>query len=458
MEEGTVTEKEEGQGIESGRGELREEIVPQNQNPTRLDSFLSGILDKLSKSFIKKLVRTGKVKIDGKVCDRPSRKVKSGERIEVSVERNEAGEMKEIISNCNKQRNSNKQKETGKEAREMDEEEEKEKEEKEEVGDLPILSSKIKPEKIPLEILHEDDDVIVLVKPKGMVVHPSPDSNSQYSGTLVNALLEKYGRQNLATAHDKLGIRPGIVHRLDKETSGVMLVAKNDKAFQHLSQQFKVHSNKRIYYGLAHRKCKITEDTIETMIGRHPVDGRKRAVLEDFVYVDREKRKVSKLDPKKAKKAVTHFKVLKTFNGEEYETCLSLLEFKLETGRTHQIRVHCKHMHMPLVNDEEYSNSKSFQKKKGKPTKVLKEMFLLIQKERIAGQFLHAGLIGFVHPSTNHYLEFSSPLPSYFTKVLNFLSKYENKRGEEIQNISLLQKKEEVEIADEEITDFDLNN
>ena len=251
----------------------------------------------------------------------------------------------------------------------------------------------------------------------------------------------------MSKANDKLGIRPGIVHRLDKDTSGVMVVAKNDDSYFNLSKQFKIHSNKRIYHAIVHKTSKNDEGTIDTYLSRHPQDGRKRIVVEDFKYIDRDKQMATKNNDKKIKKAVSNFKVLKRFNESNYENCISLLEFQLETGRTHQIRVHSKHQHMPLVNDEDYTNIKSFLKKKGKESLFLKKTYQFIENQKVKGQFLHAKILGFQHPRTNEYMEFESPYPPYFQNLLNFLENSFPQKNES-------KKESQFEISDEEFNTF----
>lgn len=227
-------------------------------------------------------------------------------------------------------------------------------------------------EDIPLDIVFEDKDVVVVNKPQGMVVHPA---SGVYSGTLVNALLNH--------CEDLSGIngvvRPGIVHRIDKDTSGVLVIAKNDFAHNKLAQQFKEHSMKREYYALVEGRVKNEEGTIDAPLGRHPQDRIKMAIVKD------------------GKRAVTHYKVIETYKNT------TLIKCRLETGRTHQIRVHMAHIGHPLVGDPVYGYKK--------------------QKYKLEGQLLHAKVLGFIHPSTNEYMEFESELPSYFTKILEILKK-----------------------------------
>ena len=228
----------------------------------------------------------------------------------------------------------------------------------------------VKAEDIPLDILYEDSDVIVINKPQDMVVHPAPGN---YSGTLVNALLNHC--TDLSGINGVL--RPGIVHRIDKDTSGALVVAKNDNAHNSLAAQLKDHSMTRSYIALVEGIIKSNEGTIDEPIGRHPKDRIKMAIVES------------------GKKAVTHFKVLERFESN------TLVECNLETGRTHQIRVHMAKIGHPLVGDLIYGFKK--------------------QKFNLKGQVLHAKRLGFIHPSTNEYMEFISPLPNYLEKLITKL-------------------------------------
>lgn len=230
----------------------------------------------------------------------------------------------------------------------------------------PLKEIDILPEDIPIEILYEDEDVIVVNKPKGMVVHPAP---GHYSGTLVNALMF-HCKDSLSGINGE--IRPGIVHRIDMNTTGSLLVCKNDKAHNDIAAQIKVHSVNRIYKGIVLGNFKDEEGTINAPIGRNPKDRKKMAVVPN------------------GREAVTHFKVLEQFKG------YSFVEFKLETGRTHQIRVHMSHIGHPLLGDDVY----------GKPLKNL------------IGQTLHAQTLGFIQPTTGQYVEVNAPLPAYFEDLL----------------------------------------
>jgi 23S rRNA pseudouridine1911/1915/1917 synthase len=231
------------------------------------------------------------------------------------------------------------------------------------------VSDKAEPENIPLDIVYEDEWLLVVNKPKGMVVHPAAGNES---GTLVNALLFHCG-DSLSGIGGVL--RPGIVHRIDKDTSGLLIVAKNDEAHHFLAQQIKEHSFTREYEAVVYGNVKNDKGTINAPIGRHPVKRKEMAVVG-----------VGGRD------ATTHFKVLSRSNGFSY------VRLKLETGRTHQIRVHMSYIGYPLAGDEVYG-----------PRKCIKEL---------GGQCLHARKIGFIHPKTKEYMEFTSELPNYFKTFL----------------------------------------
>lgn len=234
---------------------------------------------------------------------------------------------------------------------------------------------KVEPEDIPLDILYEDDDLIVVNKPKGMVVHPAA---GHYTGTLVNALLYHCGG-SLSGINGIL--RPGIVHRIDKDTTGSLVVAKNDQAHRSLAEQLRVHSITRRYRAVVLGNLKTDEGTIDAPLARHPADRKKMAVCQ----------------PGKGKEAVTHYKVLERFGNYTYIEC------RLETGRTHQIRVHMTHIGHPLLGDTVYGPSRC--------------------PWDLQGQTLHAMVLGFVHPSTGAYMEFTAPLPEYFEHLLELLGK-----------------------------------
>ena len=228
------------------------------------------------------------------------------------------------------------------------------------------------PEDIPLNIVYEDADLLVVNKPKGMVVHPA---HGNYTGTLVNALLHHCG-DSLSGINGV--IRPGIVHRIDKDTSGLLIVAKNDASHLHLAEQIKAHSFTREYEAVACGAFKEAEGTVDAPIGRHKTDRKKMCVTTE-----------------NSRNAVTHYSVIKQYGGYAH------VRLRLETGRTHQIRVHLAYIGHPVLGDAVYGN----------PFKG------------IEGQCLHARKIGFIHPTTGEYMEFTSDLPDYFVSVLNKLEK-----------------------------------
>ncbi|MGE5329074.1 MAG: RluA family pseudouridine synthase [Deltaproteobacteria bacterium] len=286
----------------------------------RLDIYINKKLIDKSRSTVQKLLGDGFVKVDGKV-EKSSYKVKEANSILVTI---------------------------------------------------PELEKlEIEAQDIPIEVIYEDNDIAVINKQKGMVVHPACGN---YSGTLVNALL--YNCKNLSGINGV--IRPGIVHRIDKDTSGVLVIAKNDNAHTKLSEQLKKHTMNRIYYALVHGEIKANSGKIEAAIGRHKTDRKKMSVV-----------------TKGGKNAVTYFEVLERFSG------YSFIRAKLETGRTHQIRVHMSYIGHPLVGDEVYGYKK--------------------QKISIKGQMLHAAVLGFIHPTTEQYMEFETALPVEFTELLEKL-------------------------------------
>ena len=232
----------------------------------------------------------------------------------------------------------------------------------------------VNPEDIPLKIVYEDNDIIIIDKPKGMVVHPSA---GHYTGTLVNGLL--YHCKDLSSINGVT--RPGIVHRIDMDTTGLLVICKNDQAHRIMSDKFKIHDITRAYYAICYNQFSTPEGTIDKPLNRHRTDRKKMAI-----------------DQINGKRAVTHYKVLENLNNN-----FSYIECRLETGRTHQIRVHMASINHPLLGDEIYGPSnKHF---------------------NTQGQVLHAGLLGFNHPITNEYMEFKSELPAYFQDILTRLRK-----------------------------------
>ncbi|MBD5136917.1 MAG: RluA family pseudouridine synthase [Lachnospiraceae bacterium] len=232
----------------------------------------------------------------------------------------------------------------------------------------------ILPEDIPLDIIYEDMDIIVINKPKGMVVHPAP---GHYSGTLVNALM--YHCKNELSGINGV-MRPGIVHRIDRDTTGVIVACKNDVSHNALANQLKVHSITRKYEAIVYNNFNDDTGIINAPIGRHPIDRKKMAI-----------------NYKNGKDAVTHYSVIRRMNGYTH------LECQLETGRTHQIRVHMASINHPLLGDIVYG-----------PVRC---------PYKLEGQTLHAAVLGFIHPSTKEYMEFKAPLPDYFRKLLVLLDK-----------------------------------
>ncbi|MCI8876978.1 MAG: RluA family pseudouridine synthase [Lachnospiraceae bacterium] len=228
--------------------------------------------------------------------------------------------------------------------------------------------TEILPENIPLDVLYEDSDLLIVNKPKNMVVHPS---KGHITGTLVNAVIF-HCKDSLSGINGE--IRPGIVHRIDKDTTGSLIICKNDETHIAIAEQIKVHSVKRIYRGILLGHLKEPEGKVEGNIGRHPTDRKKMAIVPE------------------GKSAITHYRVIREFSNASY------VEFQLETGRTHQIRVHMASIGHPLLGDVLYGSQKN--------------------PYHLAGQALHAMTIGFIHPKTGEYMEVSAPLPEYFEKLL----------------------------------------
>lgn len=288
----------------------------------RIDRYLTEMLPEQSRSFFQKLIRDGFV-IVNHIIVKVNYRLKTGDVIEI---------------------------------------------------DIPdAVPTEIVPENIPLDILYEDDDLLIVNKPKGMVVHPAVGHST---GTLVNAIMY-HCQGNLSGINGE--IRPGIVHRIDKDTTGSLIICKNDEAHRNIAEQIKEHSVTRRYVGVVAGTFSEEIGTVEGAIGRHPND-RKRMTINE----------------KSGKPAVTHYRVLQTLKGA------SFMEFELETGRTHQIRVHMASISHPLLGDTVYGNSKN--------------------PYKLQGQALHARTIGFIHPTTGEYIEVSAPIPEYMTELVRKLS------------------------------------
>ena len=284
----------------------------------RLDKFLSAMLPDQSRSYLQKIIKDGNVLVNGEP-KKSSYRLEDGDEV---------------------------------------------------TADLPELKSPdIEPENIPLDILYEDDSILMVNKPKGMVVHPSA---GHYTGTLVNAVL--WHCQGQLSGINGVS-RPGIVHRIDKDTTGVLVVCKNDAAHNAVAAQLKEHSITRKYRAIVHGVIKEDEGTVDAPIGRHPTERKKMAS-----------------GVKNGKRAVTHYRVLERFQGYTYVEC------QLETGRTHQIRVHMASIHHPLLGDTVYGPAKD--------------------SHHLEGQTLHAMVLGLIHPVTGEYLEAEAPLPEYFENLL----------------------------------------
>ena len=295
--------------------------VEKEMNAVRIDKFISERMDGVSRSYIQKLIKDERVTVDLRPV-KANYKVNEGERVEVTLPE-------------------------------------------------PV-SLDIEPQYISLDILYEDEDVLLVNLRKDMVVHPSV---GHMDGTLVNALLY-HCKDSLSSINGVM--RPGIVHRIDKDTTGVLIVCKNDKAHNCIAEQLKVHSITRKYHALVWHNLAEDSGTIDAPIGRHPVDRKKMAI-----------------NHKNGKPAVTHYKVLERFGNYTYVEC------ELETGRTHQIRVHMTSIGHPLVGDPVYGPSR--------------------QPFKTQGQMLHAKVFGFIHPTTGEYMEFETPLPDYFEDILEKL-------------------------------------
>ncbi len=298
---------------------MKELFIVESQEGERIDRFLAEAMPDRSRSYVQKLIKTENVVVNGEPV-KASYRLLIGDRLEITVP----------------------------DAREPE----------------------IEAEEIPLNILYEDSDIIIVNKPKQMVVHPAP---GHLSGTLVNALMY-HCRQELSGINGML--RPGIVHRIDMDTTGSLVVCKNDKAHQSLAEQLKEHSIRRIYVAVVHGNLKADSGTVDAPIGRHPTERKRMSV-----------------HAKNGKRAVTHYKVLERFGAFTFIQC------ELETGRTHQIRVHMASIGHPLLGDAVYGPRKC-------PIPGL------------TGQTLHAKTLGLIHPETGEYLEVDAPLPEYMKELL----------------------------------------
>jgi 23S rRNA pseudouridine1911/1915/1917 synthase len=289
----------------------------------RIDKWISLSVPELSRSYIQKCLKDGCVAVNGKLTVKPSYRVDAGDEI---------------------------------------------------VFEVPDASvPDIEPEDIPLDIIYEDEDMIVVNKPKGMVVHPAP---GHYSGTLVNAVMY-HCRGQLSGINGVM--RPGIVHRIDRDTTGSVMICKNDDAHRSIAAQLEAHTINRLYHAIVWNNITDDEGTVTGAIGRDPSDRKKMAVVDD----------------EHGKSAVTHYRVLKRFGQFTYVEC------RLETGRTHQIRVHMSHIGHPLLGDTVYGGSSG--------------------RFCLEGQCLHAKTLGFIHPRTGEYIETDAPLPEYFRHLLDIL-------------------------------------
>lgn len=322
--EKTVGQNEKNRDGQDSQAEQRYYYtVEKEQEGMRLDQFLAAELTEHSRSYIQKLIREGRVTVNDKAM-KPGGRIQADDKILMAVP--------------------------------------------------PLQELSVLPEEMDLDILYEDEDVILINKPKDMVVHPCP---GRYSGTLVNGLLA-HCQDNLSGINGVL--RPGIVHRIDKDTTGVLVVCKTDLAHRSLAEQLKEHSITRKYEAIVYNNIPEEEGTVDAPIGRNPSDRKKMAV-----------------EYKNGKRAVTHYRVIDHLNHQ-----FNHIECQLETGRTHQIRVHMASIGHPLLGDEIYGPRNG--------------------RKGLEGQCLHARVLGFVHPRTGEYMEFEAPLPEYFKELLRKLS------------------------------------
>ena len=314
-------------------------LVKEKDDSKRIDVFLSEKIDHLTRSNIKKIIESNNVKINKKIADSSSKKVKVNDEVIIEL----------LIKNLDK----------------------------------------LLPNKIKLDIRFEDKDILIINKPKGMVVHPGAGN---YKNTLANALIYKY-KNKLSNINGEL--RPGIVHRIDKETSGLLVIAKNNLSHSKLGKQFSDHSIKRKYLCLVWGVIRPLQGRIETLISRNKKN-RQLMMVSDF----------------NGKKAITKYKTIKVFNIKDIPK-ISLIECELETGRTHQIRVHMKYKGSSLLGDNQYG------KKNMRFKKINEDFFKKLSV--LNGQALHAKSLGFIHPSKNKWVDFESELPSDFNKLLDLL-------------------------------------
>ena len=299
-------------------------VVTDEYEGLRIDKLISELMDSLSRSYIKKLIDDDKVKCNEKSI-KASYNVSEGDRIELEIP--------------------------------------------------PLEVPEIVPQDIPLDILYEDNDVLIVNKPKDMVVHPAA---GHYEGTIVNAVMY-HCKDNLSGINGVM--RPGIVHRIDKDTTGSVIICKNDNAHIKIAEQLKEHSINRVYHAICYGVIKEDEGDIDAPIGRSQIDRKKMAVVKSG-----------------GKEAFTHFRVLKRFEEDK----MTYIECRLKTGRTHQIRVHMAHIGHPLLGDEVYAPSRK-------------------SKFKTNGQCLHAKTLGFIHPTTGEYVEVDAPLPEYFSHLIEIL-------------------------------------
>ena len=315
-------------------------LIKKSDNGERADIFLSKKINYLTRSFLKKLIKKNLLKINNKIRNSPSIKLKTNDNLEIKL--------------------------------------------------INDQEQKLIPKKIELDIIYEDKDILIVNKQKGLVVHPGAGN---FKNTLANALAYKY-KNNLSNINGKL--RPGIIHRIDKDTSGLLVIAKNNISHSNLSKQFSEHTIKRKYKCLVWGILRPLNGRIDTLISRNK---RNRQLMT-----------VSELS---GKRAITNYKTLRTFFRKDIPK-ISLMECELETGRTHQIRVHLSYKGVSILGDKQYG------KKKLKFKKINKELFSLL--DSLQGQLLHAETIEFIHPTKNKWIKFKSELPEDFKKMLSFLN------------------------------------